>query len=39
MATALLVAGSTLTFWIPWQICLHPPAHTQASLKFARLLV
>ena len=33
MATALLVAGSTLTFWIPWQTSLHPPAHTQASLK------
>ena len=33
MATALLVAGSTLTFWIPWQTSLRPPAHTQASFK------
>ena len=30
MATALLVAGSTLTFWIP---LFHPPAQTQASFK------
>jgi len=27
VATSLLVAGSTLTFWIP------PSAHTQASFK------
>jgi len=30
VATALLVAGSTLTFWIHWQT---PPAGTQASFK------
>jgi len=34
VATALLVAGSTLTFWIYLgRLRLHPPAHTQASLK------
>jgi len=33
VATALLVAGSTLTFWISWQTLLHPPARTQASFK------
>jgi len=33
MATALLVAGTTLTFWIPGRLRLHPPARTQASFK------
>jgi len=33
VATALLVAGATLTLWTPGQLCLHPPAHTQASFK------
>ena len=33
MATALLVAGSTLTFWIPWQTSFAPPARAQASFK------
>ena len=32
VATALLVASSTVTFWIPWQT-LHTPARTQASFK------
>ena len=31
--TALLVAGSTLTFCTPGLICLHPPTRTQASFK------
>ena len=33
VATALLVAGSTLTAWILGRLRLHPPAHTQASFK------
>jgi len=39
VATALLVAGLTLTFWIPGQISLHPLAHIQALFKGARLLI
>ena len=33
VATALLVGGSTLAFWIPPRLRLHPPARTQASFK------
>ena len=33
VATALLVAGSTLTFWIPCRLSLHSPTRTQASFK------
>jgi len=33
VATALLAAGSTLTFWIPWQTSFASPAHTQALFK------
>ena len=33
MATALLVASSALTFWIPCWLRLHSPTRTQASLK------
>jgi len=32
-ATALLVAGSTLTLWIPGQTLLNPTARTQAFFK------
>ena len=33
MATALLVAGSTLTFGIPCRLGLHSPTRTQASFQ------
>ena len=33
VATALLVAGSTLTFWIPWQTPFASTSRTQASFK------
>ena len=33
VVTALLVAGPTLTLWIPGQLCLHPPTRTQALFK------
>jgi len=33
VSTTLLVAGATLTLWTPGQLCLHPPARTQASFK------
>ena len=33
VATALLVAGSTLTFWIPCRLGLHSRTCTQASFK------
>jgi len=33
VATALLVAGSTLTFWIPCRLGLHSRTRTQASFK------
>jgi len=34
VATTLLVAGYTLTFWIPWRrLCLHPPARTQQGCR------
>jgi len=39
VATALLVAGSTLTFWIPWQTSFAPTSLYSSVVEIARLLV
>ena len=39
VATALLVAGSTLTFWIPWQTHFASASSYSSVVQSARLLV
>ena len=39
MATALLVVGSTLTFWIPWQTSFASTSSYSSVVQRARLLV
>jgi len=39
VATALLVAGSTLTFWIPWQTSFASTSSYSSVVQSARLLV
>jgi len=39
VATALLVAGSTLNFWIPWQTPFAPTSSYSNIVQSARLLV
>jgi len=39
VATALLVAGSTLTFWIPWQTSLASTSSYSSVVQSTRLLV
>ena len=39
VATALLVAGSTLTFWIPWQTSFASTSSCSSVVQSARLLV
>jgi len=39
VATALLVAGSTLTFWIPWQTSFESTSSYSSIIEIARLLV